>query len=254
LSEKISRVGKVRSNSYGSLMKIVKYNNAKDIWVEFLEHGNQLQATWQNFINGEVKNPYDKSILSVGYIGEGTYKAGINNKHTPQYIAWNNMLKRCYDPKFHKRSPTYKDCSVIEEWHNFQTFAKWHDDHYYEIEGERMQLDKDILIIGNKVYSPETCVFVPARINSLFLRADGIRGNLYLGVSLCKRSNNYTAYCNNGKGNRKHLGSYKTPEDAFFAYKTHKEELIKQIAEELSGKIPLKLYNAMMNYQVEIDD
>lgn len=80
------------------------------------------------------------------------------------------MLERCYSARYQERKPTYKGCSVCDEWLNYQNFAKWYDDNYYEIKGEIMCLDKDILVKGNKIYSPENCVFVPNYINVLFAR------------------------------------------------------------------------------------
>lgn len=75
------------------------------------------------------------------------------------------MLRRCYDKQFQERQPTYKGCIVCEEWYNFQNFAKWFDENYYEIEGEKIALDKDLLKLNNKIYSPSTCCFLPQRIN-----------------------------------------------------------------------------------------
>ena len=90
---------------------------------------------------------------NVGIIGEGIYVSRINSIRTKEYVAWDAMLQRCYDDKLHKRHPSYKDCTVCEEWLNFQNFAKWFNDN--NIDG--CQLDKDLLIKGNKIYSPETC-------------------------------------------------------------------------------------------------
>ena len=87
-----------------------------------------------------------KLIFSVGYNTKETYKSTENGKKTKCYQTWQNMLMRCYDEKFHARKPAYIGCKVCEEWHNFQNFAKWYEENYYEIEGERMYLDKDILV------------------------------------------------------------------------------------------------------------
>ena len=87
------------------------------------------------------------------------------------------MLRRCYDEKLHKKYPTYIDCKVCEEWLNFQNFAKWYYNNYYEIENEKICLDKDILHKGNKIYSPDNCVFVPNNINVLFVKSDKSRGD-----------------------------------------------------------------------------
>ena len=102
-----------------------------------------------------------EKIYGIGFIGVGNYKSRNKTGHTKAYNAWAAMLQRCYDSKLHLRNPTYKECSVIEEWYNFQNFAGWFEKNY--IDG--YQLDKDLLIKGNKIYSPETCCFVPKEIN-----------------------------------------------------------------------------------------
>ena len=115
-----------------------------------------------------------------------------------------------------------------------------------------MELDKDILNKGNKVYSPDTCVYVPQSINSLFTKSDKVRGEYPIGVY--KQKDKYVAQLNKGNGKQIYLGSYSTPEEAFQAYKQAKEEYIKEVANEYKDKIPYRLYEALMNYEVEIDD
>jgi hypothetical protein len=163
-------------------------------------------------------------------------------------------MNRCYNEKYQEKRPTYLGCTVDSYFHNFQNFAKWYDENYYEIEGQRMELDKDILIKGNKIYSPETCVFVPQFINSLFVKSDTKRGGLPLGVHFDKQTKKYRASCNNGKGKQVPLGRFNSPEDAFQSYKKFKEDVIKKVAEEYKDNIPNVLYEAMINYKVEITD
>ena len=161
------------------------------------------------------------------------------------------MLERCYSEKYKNKYPTYKNCTVSEPWLNFQNYASWHDDNYYEVEGERTELDKDILIKGNKIYSSDTCIFVPRAINSLIIKSDKMRGNYPIGVTY--KNNKYIARCN-VNGNRIFLGTYKTLEEAFKTYKQYKENLIKEIANKYKNQIPDKLYRALLNYEVEIID
>ena len=120
-----------------------------------------------------------------------------------------------------------------------------------------MDLDKDILVKGNKIYSPETCMFVPQNINKLFTKSNKIRGKYPIGVYFNKNANKFKAQCRifyNGKTQQESLGLYNTIEDAFNAYKQFKEANIKQMADEYKGKIPDKLYEAMYDYKVEITD
>lgn len=247
------RIGKLNKNKLGLPMEIVEYRGTDDISVKFIGQNNTVQTTYSNFIKGQVKNPYNKSVYGKGYYGDGKYKTKENGRNTPQYTTWHNMLNRCYNEKSQKRRPTYNVCSVIEEWLNYDTFAKWYDENIYQVDGEKMCLDKDILIKGNKIYSPDTCVFAPAAINSLFTKANSIRGELPVGVHFHKARQKYLAKCTNN-GKMIHLGYFSTPEEAFQVYKIYKENLIKEIAEHYKDKIIYQLYNALINYKVDIKD
>lgn len=248
------RTGEVAYNNFGSKMIIKEYRGCMDIDVYFEKYNYVKEHTrYDHFKSGDISCPYEKRVFNIGYLGEGRYNASINRKSTKCYDIWQGMLIRCYDSKFIQKYPTYERCRVHESWHNFQTFAEWVENNYYKIEGQRMELDKDILCKGNKIYSPDTCVFVPQRINLLFTKRDSIRGNLPIGVVYDKSRGKYKAYCNMN-GQQKHLGRYKTPQEAFQVYKNFKENYIKEVAEEYKEKIPTKLYNALMSYEVEIDD
>ena len=255
---KIDRTGEERLNTFGSKMIIKKYRKAIDIDVYFPEYNWVFKhATYQSFKNGEIKCPYEPKVYGVGYLGEGKYKAFENGKKTDEYIIWHGMLKRCYDPKLHKKESTYKGCTVEEYLLNFQHMGEWINRNYYEIPGEKMCLDKDILCKGNKIYSRETCVFVPQRINLLFTKRDNDRGNSPIGTTP-NSSGNYIARCNNGYGGRDCLGTYLTEEEAFQVYKQYKENVIKEVIDSYEGIIPephySRLKTAMYNYRVEIDD
>ena len=202
---------------------------------------------FQSIRSGVIRNPYHKTVYGVGYLGEGVYKTGTFNRHTIYYKVWFQMLKRCYDGNFHKKQPNYKDVTVCEKWHNYQNFAEWYEDNYNPETMQGWHLDKDILIKGNKIYSPETCCFVPQEINSLFTNSKNKRGDYPIGV--IKNINKF----NSSIGNN-FLGSYNTPEEAFQAYKTAKEQYIKEVADKWKGLISDKVYEAMYNYKVEITD
>ena len=249
----INKTNEVNQNSFGTKMKIVEYRKYSDITVEFQdEYKYKKKCSYKEFKNGKVKNPYDKEIFGIGYTGVGIYKISENKKLTKCYICWNNMLKRCYDPYYLNKRPTYRDCMVCEEWYNFQNFAKWYYDNYYEIEGERMCLDKDILVKGNKVYSPKTCVFTPNRINILFTKRNQIENDYPMGV-FPLREKIQVQCCGL---NDKYLAIFEKHEvrKAWLMYKLNKELVIQSIADEYKDLIPKKLYDAMYRYEVEIND
>ena len=255
---KIDRTGEVGHNTFGSKMVIVGYRMNRDMDVYFPEYNWIAKGVeYKNFKKGNIKCPYEKRTYGVGYLGEGEYKSRENGKDTRVYSTWTNMLQRCYDKKYHEKYPTYIDCKTYKKWHNFQNFGNWYDDNYYEIEGERMDLDKDILVKGNKIYSPETCIFVPNTINLLFIKNDNKRGKSLIGTSPFKGK--YVAQCRiinpeTGKSKNEYLGRYETQEEAFKVYKYYKERNIKEVADYYKEQIPQILYNTLYNYEVEITD
>ena len=214
-------------------------------------------TTYTTFKKGNIKCPYEPRYFSKGYLGEGKYKVLENGKVTDEYKIYYDMLRRCYDPKHQEKYSTYKDCRVEDYLLNFQHMGEWIENNYYEVSGEQMCLDKDILYKGNKVYSRRTCIFVPQRINNLFVKRDNARGDSPIGVYPVP-SGNYQVHCNNGYGKLDYLGTYRTKEEAFQVYKQYKEKLIKETINSYEGKIPEPFYSrlktAMYNYEVEITD
>lgn len=250
------RLGETRINNQGEVMFIVEYANARDITVQFKSTGELVKADYSNFIKGQVKSRFTPSVLGVGIVGLENVR--VNGKLVDSYSAWKNMLQRCYSEKYKEKHPTYKDVTCCEKWLYYSNFKKWYNENYYEVNEDRMSLDKDILHKGNKIYSPDTCIFVPQRINLLFIKNDKIRGSLPIGVTFDKINNKYVSLCkildDNNRNKIKHLGYFNTPEEAFNYYKQFKEDYIKQVADEYKDKIPKKLYEAMYSYKVEITD
>ncbi|RFZ78264.1 hypothetical protein DS742_14215 [Lacrimispora amygdalina] len=235
-----NRVGEEKLNHKGDLMKIVQ-DNKSTIVVEFQDWFKYKKETvYTNFKTGSIQNPYHKSIYGVGYIGEGSYTA--SRLTNPEYDTWRTMIMRCYDTGAKKRYPAYyMNCTVCREWHNYQSFAKWYSKNYYTLnDGKRMHLDKDILVPGNKIYSPERCIFVPQRINMLLLNKPNKRG-LPNGITRTK-------YGYSAKYDHVELGIFSTIEEAFSHYATEKEGDIKRVANEYKDRIPMKLYEALVNY------
>ena len=250
----INREGETLVNNFGSTMIITTYRNTNDIDVYFPEYEWTAEhVKYGHFSRGMIRCPYERRVYGVGYIGEGPHRARENGEITKAYRAWHDMMKRAYNPKHHEKCPTYMDCTVHPDWHNYQVFHEWFDNNYYEIEGHLTNLDKDILIKGNKQYGPTTCILVPDFINTLFVKCDALRGELPIGVSYDDRTSKYVSFCR-VSGKKKNLGYYDTSEEAFYAYKTFKEAHIKKVANDYIEYIPFELYEAMLEYEVEIDD
>lgn len=168
----IDRTGEIGYNTFGSKMIVKEYRKYNDIDVYFPEYDWLYKgAEYSKFKNGEIKCPYEPRVYEHGCLGEGKYKSKENGKYTKCYITWKDMLRRCYDSKFHEKHHTYNQCKASNEWLNYQNFGYWNSENYYEIEGQRTTLDKDILVKNNKIYSAETCIYVPEKINLLFTRS-----------------------------------------------------------------------------------
>lgn len=260
--KKINRIDEINISNEGYKMKIIEYNGNKDIIIEFQDkYKAKVHTRYDHFKEGNIRNPYHPSVHNIGYIGQGKYDVGKNKKHTKVYTTWHSMISRCYDPYYLNKYPTYINCYVCNEWHNFQNFAKWYEENYYEIENEKMHLDKDILFKGNKIYSPETCIFVSERINTLFVKRQNDRGEYPIGCDYHKATNKIRVRCNiieNKKSKNITLEYFplNKPFQAFTCYKNFKENYIKQMADEYYSKelIPKKLYDAMYKYEIEIND
>lgn len=253
-----NRVEEEKYNKQGNLMKIIEYNNSMDVFVEFQdEYKATIHTTYDNFLKGSIKNPYYKSVFEVGIIGS-KYSTWINNKHTKEYGTWCRMLERCYSKKLKEKRPTYENVTCCNEWMLFENFYEWlHSQSNFNkwISEKDSAIDKDILIKGNKIYSPNTCCLVPKNINSLFVKCNATRGDLPIGVSKC--GNLFRVKCQNPFKNKcEYLGDYHTLEEAFEVYKQYKESIIKQVAKEEynKGNITKRCYEAMINYKVEITD
>ncbi|HSE99794.1 MAG TPA: hypothetical protein VLA48_02770 [Nitrososphaeraceae archaeon] len=240
LRKPTSRIGEKWINNEGHEVEIIEYFNAHNCTIKFSCGYIKYNVCYGNVLKGTISYPFHKSVYGVGYYGIGNY-GGI--KDAKAYYVWHSMIGRCYSQKELLRYPTYSDCSVIEEWYDFQKFTKW----FYENYKKGFHLDKDILVKGNKIYSPETCCFVPHEINSLFTKTNAKRGQYPIGVS--KNGSRYLA-----KLNHKYIKNCKTPEEAFEAYKIAKEVHIKELADRWKDQIDEKLYQAMYTYEVEITD
>lgn len=248
------RIGEINYNKFGIKMEIVRYRNSHDIDLKIF--GDEIyiekHKSYNNFKKGTIKTFFDRDNYGVGYIGLGKYNPTENNEKTLVYRCWRGMLTRCYGKR---KMNAYKDCCVCEEWHNFQTFAKWYEENYYEIENCKMNLDKDILTKGNKVYSPQTCIFVPQMINLLFVKHTNERGEYPIGVCKDNTHNLLLSQCDTIEG-KVRLGCFplNRPFQAFTCYKNFKEKYIKEVADRYKNFIPSKLYDAMYKYKVEIND
>ncbi len=244
-------VGKICKSKSSGDFKIVKYNDSRNVEIQFINTGFETTVQLGDIRSGKVKDPYSPSVFGVGVAGT-KYLNRVNGRKTKEYVLWCHMFERCYSDAYKKKYPTYEVCKVSDNFKSYEYFYEWC--HKQVGFNKEWHLDKDLLIKGNKVYSEDTCVFLPSEINSLLTKREALRGEHLIGVSWCKKANAFKASVNKNKGKQEHLGYFKTEIEAFKAYKIAKEAFVKEQANKWKGKIDIRAYSALMNYQVDIDD
>lgn len=151
-----------------------------------------------------------------------SFKINGKKQVCPIYRTWQNMLGRCYDLEFHKRHPSYSACQVVDEWKRLSVFEKW----MCNEEWQGLQLDKDILFPGNKLYSPNTCAFVKREVNIFIVDSAASRGEWPLGARWNKRDKVFQSEIRNPFTKRREgLGCFDNPDEAHLAWKKRKHEL-----------------------------
>lgn len=197
-----------------------------------------------------------KLVNGIG-TNEGKCLAVKDGKPTKEYRAWRDMLFRCTE-KCWIKNPSYIGTTCSENFKNYSYFYEWCQTQVgfgnKDEKDKIWHLDKDILLKGNKHYSEDTCVFVAKRVNLLLTKSDASRGCYPIGVYWIKSRDRFRSLCGNGIGKLEHLGYFDTEKEAFLAYKTFKEALIKEVANEYKEQLDERAYEALMKYEVNVDD
>lgn len=240
-------VGGVYTTNNCGYLKVIEYTNYKEVVVEFIATGYTTTVQVKSILMGSVKDRLAPSVCGVGYMGVGAHGAYCDGKVSPAYVSWKSMMNRCYNGKFQKRSPTYQGCTVDDRWHNFQNFANWfninHKDGY--------QLDKDILISGNKLYSPETCILVPASVNCFISSSTAPNSKYPIGVNYDKYMRGFKASCCDSSGVQRHIGLYIDPYTAHDAWKKRKLEVLLEMKEDID-RIDDRIYPSIIRLIMDI--
>jgi hypothetical protein len=204
------------------------------------------------FIQKPVSNlaAGQRRLISGWGVNDATYITNIDidgkRKTCPQYSVWVNMVHRGYSEKVRSKYPTYKDVTICEEWRSFSAFKSWMDTQ----EWNGKDLDKDILVIGNKHYSPETCCFVEHSINSMLIDCGAARGFLPQGVTFHSETGKYRARCR-VKGGIKYLGLHITAVAASKAYWRFKSEVVSKAANKMADVL---IKNGLLNHAREFNE
>lgn len=252
------RVGDEFTTNEGYKVSVVGYRNKNNVDILFTEPREYVKTVRAgNLKKGHVANPFHCSVYGVGYIGVGKYyQYDQIRKPTPEYKVWSSMLGRVYCENYLNRFPTYRDVTIHDDWYDFQKFGEWCNSQT-GFGRDSWDLDKDILVKGNKVYAPDVCCFVPYQINRQFTFSGKTRGEYPLGVTWHKQRQCFIAQLNefvDGKRVSGHIGVYNNIESAFLAYKKVKEARIREVAEKWKSEIDEKVYQALVNWKIEITD
>lgn len=240
----VAKASKKHNNKY-DYSKVVYERGDKRVCIICPKHGEFWQTPYNHASGQECpKCSWEKRRKGVLNIG---INSGDRRKHKEAYSHWHGMISRCYGTIELEKRPTYTDCSVCEEWLDFPNFIDW----FYQHHKEGWHLDKDILVKGNKVYSPDTCCFVPSEINGLFAKCNAIRGKYPIGIQFFRGV--YIAGMRKDM-KRVYLGRSKDLQTAFNIYKQAKEDWIKVKADKWKDQLEPRVYEALYNYKVEITD
>ena len=234
-----------KTNSCGNLV-VIKYLNSQNTLVKFIDTGYECLVEMGNVKKGEVKDKLLPSVQGVGILGDEPIRE--NGQLLKEYKLWADMLKRCYDSKFHDTRPTYKGCSVSNNFRYYPYFKEWCNKQI-GFNQDGFDLDKDILSKGAKTYSEDTCCFVPKEINTSFTVSNNRNSNYFIGVSYHKELGKFRSRLNKF-GKIVSLGCFDTEIEAFHTYKEAKEAYIKELANKWKDQIDPRTYDALMKYEI----
>lgn len=230
LKEKI--VSRIDSDelSLKSIEAILKYMPTNNPEIESSwKEGKPVTGGKRTWVKGGVKVLFDYAINDCDYQVTEKVTSKDNKGETitiscPYYSTWLSMINRALNPDYKKKFPTYKDCTLDESFRKFSDFLSWAKDKY----APGLNLDKDLLVEGNKKYGSETCVFIPRKINNSISLSPSKNSDNVLGVTyvkLKKKPSYYQAFCSNENGSRKLLGKYKTEIEAHQEYLRAKKDV-----------------------------
>lgn len=211
---KMKYEGKIYDTNNCGKIKILDYVSSINVKIMFVETGHKSKTQIGQIKRGVVKDKLKSSLFDIGYFGEGRYS---RKSYEKIYRTWYNMLVRCYDTKFQEKNPAYKGTTICKDWHNFQNYAKWHEENYID----DYHLDKDLLQQGveNKEYSPETSLFLPQKVNGFMSNIYSNNTSGFAGVSLHRQTKKYVVNINCFlTGKKLYLGLFSSTTEAGQTY------------------------------------
>jgi len=218
-----THIGEEHITKEGYIAKIID-GGSKNRYCTVNLDGITMEVQYVNLKNKVLRNTNHPTVYDKGFIGIGKYSIREEKAKSTKYRIWVDLLRRVYSKKSLIKNPTYANVKVCEEWLNFQNFAEWFNNSNYQ---EGWALDKDLLSGTSKIYSPDTCIFVPQEINNFMTNIKVTNTSGFIGVSWYKPSGRWLAQIQTREG-KKHLGLFDDPEEASLAYiKARKSEAFK---------------------------
>lgn len=214
-------IGETFITNQGAKIKVIDGGSKEGCCtINFVDYNYNKEVSYFLLKGGHVKCKLSPTFSKKGYIGIGKYSQK-DNKNI--FSIWSAMLKRCYNNNVLLKQPSYIGCSVCEEWHNFQNFAEW----YIKFSIKDFSMDKDLLS-DFKIYSPETCVFIPRYINNFISVKQTNNTSGYIGVYLDKKTNKWKSQISIDK-KRTQLGRFSNIEDAINIYTITRKDCAKDL-------------------------
>ena len=254
---------KFKTNS-GWSGEVLEYINASKVLVKF-QCGEIREVSWNNILSGGIKPRNQPTVFGKGYFGVGEYVPKSWRSHKGKkypeevYNTWVNMIRRIHSNHVIKAESRYTKVSIEEDWYNFQNFCSWSVEQIgynnKDDNGRAWCLDKDILLEGNLVYRPDTCVYVPDELNIFFAvkdRGKGMQGTGFIPKVTPNSREGYGAYCQNPFTKKNdYLGFFYNEVDANRAYCSKKNEFARELAEKYEGLVDSRVIEALKNFDIK---
>lgn len=218
-------------------------SHCRYVWIMWLDEHKYVQKVRVDTIkSGSIRNPFKRTVEGVGYLGVGVHK----NSNRDKYNSWASMIARCHRPQLKEKYPRYELCVTSEEWRCYQSFGDFYEADIYRKKG--WHLDKDLLIPDNKLYSKDTCAYLPQELNCMSFYKESTNATGFKGVWFDPQCKKYMASATYHGDNRSTtLGRYKTVEEAFYAVMLAESEIYKTAANKWEGKIDPRATEALLN-------
>lgn len=244
----VIKVGDIfEQRSYGKCI-VIEYNSCDNVVVEFINTGYLATATAGSLRKGLVKDYLKPTVYGVGFNSYG--KLPIKGEDVVldrARVKWKDMMTRCYGPKSNYNS--YKCCEVSPEWHDFKVFLDWYRSKVINDKYLDYHLDKDLMKPNSKLYSEDTCLLLPRKINNLLYQVKKKDKGTCVGV--WKTSTGcFQAYTNDENSKRINLGEYRTEDEAFNVFKLKKEEVINKVVLQYKDELERNVIDLLLNLKV----